>query len=59
MIMINTFNALAKGKISRKELYRYLELHKKLIGDDKFVEIGDSVEWKEFNELTKKINNKY
>tara|TARA_Y100000004_G_C8945812_1_gene426241 strand:- start:729 stop:992 length:264 start_codon:yes stop_codon:yes gene_type:complete len=47
--------AYDEGKISRAEMLRYQELYKKLIGEDLFVEIGDSQEWKEFQKLQQKL----
>ena len=38
--------------------YEIALAHKKLMGDDSFVEIDDTPEWKEFNKLTIKINKK-
>jgi hypothetical protein len=49
------FKALMNNKINRIELQRFIELHKKLMGNNLFVEVGDSPEWKEFNILTNKI----
>ena len=49
------FKAYVDGKISRAEMLRYQELHKKLIGEDLFVEIGESQEWKEFEKLSQKL----
>jgi len=54
--MKNAFNAFLKKDITKKEMYRYQELHKKLIGNDMFVEVGESDEWKEFQSLSIKIN---
>ena len=54
--MKRAFIAFTQGKITREEMYRYQELHKKLMGNNMFVEVDDSnPEWKEFNELTGKI----
>lgn len=56
--MYKAFVAYQQGKITREEMFRYQSLHKKLMGDDSFVEIDDTPEWKEFNQLTIKINKK-
>ena len=53
--MRKVFEAYMKGKITRNEMYRYQELHKKLIGTDSFVEIGNSKDWNEFINLSNKI----
>ena len=49
------FLAYMSGRITADEMHRYLELHSRLMGNDSLVEIDESHEWKEFNELTKKI----
>jgi|6_EtaG_2_1085325.scaffolds.fasta_scaffold81671_3 hypothetical protein len=53
--MEKAFKAFIDGKITRSEMYRYQELYKVLIGTDSFVEIGESLEWTEFQEITNKI----
>ena len=53
--MKKAFNSYLQGKITRKEMYRYQELHKKLIGNDSFVEVGDSEEWNEFMKISSKL----
>ena len=57
--MNKAFVAYQQGKITRDEMYRYQELHKKLMGNDMFVEVDSyNPEWTEFNKLTGKILNK-
>lgn len=56
--MKTAFNAYLAGHITREEMYRFQYLHKKLMGDDPFVEVDDTdPEWKELNMLTGKILN--
>lgn len=56
--MRQAFIAYQQGKITRDEMYRYQELHKKLMGNDMFVEVDSAnPEWTEFNKLTGKILN--
>ena len=54
--MKKAFIAFTQGKITRKEMYRYQELHEKLMGSNMFVVVDDSnPEWEELNDLTGKI----
>ena len=53
--MSKVLQAYMKGKITRIQMHRYQELHKKLIGTDSFVEIGNSKDWEEFINLSNKI----
>jgi len=52
------FMAYQTGKITREEMHRYQELHKKLIGNDSFVEVEDTPEWMELGKISRKIHNK-
>jgi hypothetical protein len=53
--MKQAFIAYKSGKISKGEMYRYQTLHGRLFGSDRFVEVGDSPEWREFESLGRKI----
>jgi|TARA_Y100000015_G_C2392220_1_gene90774 hypothetical protein len=53
--MKRIIKAIQEGRISQSQAIRYKVLHQRLIGKNLFVEIGDTKEWKEFNELSKLI----
>lgn len=53
--MKKAFEAYQAGKITRAEMYRYQTLHEKLMGGDMFVEVGDTPEWTELQNLACKI----
>jgi hypothetical protein len=46
--------AYVHGKITRDEMYRYQNLHRKLMLSS-FVEMEDTEDWKEFRMLNEKI----
>jgi hypothetical protein len=53
--MKKAFLAYVNGKITKDELHRYQVLQKTLMGENSFVLVEDTPEWKEFNTLTGKI----
>ena len=56
--MSRILKAIRENKITQSEGLRYLKLHKKLIGNNPFVEIENTAEWDEFQKLTSKITEK-
>ena len=53
--MSRIIRAIRENKITQKEGIRYLVLHKKLMGNNPFVEVENTPEWNEFQKLTNKI----
>jgi len=53
--MSRIIRATRDNKITQKEGIRYLVLHKKLMGNNPFVEVENTPEWNEFQKLTNKI----
>jgi len=54
---IKAFKAYCNRRITKKQFLRYGELHRSLMGNNSFVEIEDTPDWREFQELTTLIYN--